>query len=411
MASLLETTPAESVAKHNLNTSRRAGRKMQFSYAALAVVVVVCADLAARAFYHPDPYQSPNRSWAWWAVQDLRADKPADVTIFGSSLMLAALNDGDSTFVQRPFDAVMHHRAFYLEHLLSKQLGRPIQTASLSIGGQMASDVYALATTLFTRNPKPKAIVWGIAPRDFLDSTFTNPDTSETVRYMNKVSGSTDVLSTKRRILWDRIQNIADGTFYLYGKRGDVVAATIPVAKSAIKRVVNPIDLNTVRTPSPLLSYAMKNLPEDNGVDQWRVTPYTPSKIFDDNTAEYMMRYHPFKPKVLETQLNYFEKFLAFTKEQGIRVTIVNMPITAENIKLLPDGSYARYLGSVAALATKYDAQFLDYNGKNLFPRNEFADTVHLNGLGGKHLFELIAEQISAKTKTLLASKTAQSHS
>ncbi len=60
--------------------------------------------------------------------------------------------------------------------------------------------------------------------------------------------------------------------------------------------------------PSPLLAYAMKNLPEDNGVDQWRVTPYSPSKVFSDNTAEYMMRYHPFKPKVLENAVELFRK-------------------------------------------------------------------------------------------------------
>ena len=107
---------------------------------------------------------------------------------------------------------------------------------------------------------------------------------------MNKVSGSTDTLSTKRRILWDRVQNVADGSFYLYGKRGDLVAATLPFARTALKKVTPGTDLDTVRTPSPLLEYAMKNLPEDNGVDQWRVTPYSPNKVFADNTAEYMMR-------------------------------------------------------------------------------------------------------------------------
>lgn len=395
MASLLEKTQTELVEKTE-QAKPRANRKIQLSYALLAFAVIGLTDIAARALYHPDPYQSPNRSWAWWAVQDLRAQKNTDVAIFGSSLMLAVLNDGDSTYVNKPFDAVTHHRAFYLEHLLEEKLHKPVSTASLAIGGQMASDVYALTTTLFTRNPKPSAIVWGIAPRDFLDSSFTNPDSSETVRYMNKVSGSTDVLSTKRRILWDRIQNIADGSFYLYGKRGDLVASTLPYAKSAIHQVRPDADLETVRTPSPLLSYAMKNLPEDNGVDQWRVTPYSPSKVFSDNTAEYMMRYHPFRPKVLETQLSYFEKFLAFAKQEAIAVTLVNMPLTADNLKLLPPGSYDQYLSGVKAIATKYGAQCLDFNDQKTFPRSEFADTVHLNGLGGKHFFELVSAQMNA---------------
>jgi hypothetical protein len=396
MASLLEKTHDE-LAKTTEKPEARAARKTQLSYALLAFAVIAVTDVAARALYHPDPYQSPNRSWAWWAVQDLRAQKSADVAIFGSSLMLAALNDGDSTYLNKPFDAVTHHRAFYLEHLLNEKLHKPVSTASLAIGGQMASDVYALATTLFTRNPKPSAIIWGIAPRDFLDSSFTNPDSSETVRYMNKVSGSTDVLATKRRILWDRIQNIADGSFYLYGKRGDIVASALPYAKSAVHQARPDVDPETVRTPDALLSYAMKNLPEDNGVDQWRVTPYSPSKVFADNTAEYMMRYHPFKPKVLETQLAYFEKFLAFAQEQGISVTLVNMPLTEGNLKLLPPGAYEQYLTGVKNVATKYSAQVLDYNDQKTFPRAEFADTVHLNGIGGKHFFELVAQQMTAK--------------
>ena len=398
MAELLEKTQTELVEK-TPKVPLKAVHRLQFSYALLAIIAVVCADLAARCFYKPDPYQSANRSWAWWAVQDMRAQKPADVVIFGSSLMLAALNDGDSTFINRPFDAVTHHRAYYLEHLLSERLDKPVQTTSLAIGGQMASDVYALSTTLFNRNPMPKSILWGIAPRDFLDSTFTNVDSSETVRYMNKVANTTDVLQTKRRILWDRLQNTADASFYLYGKRSDVVATVLPYAKAAINQLRPDTNLDTVHTPTPLLAYAMKNLPEDNGIDQWRVTPYSPSKVFSDNTAEYTMRYHPFNAKVLDTQLSYFDKFLAFAKQHGITVTLVNMPLTKDNLKLLPAGAYDTYLSKVRDSATKYGAQLLDYNDQKTFARSEFADTVHLNGLGGKHFFELVSQQMTSSFK------------
>lgn len=313
--------------------------------------------------------------------------------------MLAALNDGDSTYLQKPFDAVTHHRAYYLENLLEKKLGKPVQTNSLAIGGQMASDVYALATTLFTRNPKPKTIVWGIAPRDFLDSTFTNVDSSETIRYMNKVAQTTDVLQTKRRILWDRMQNAADSSFYIYGKRGDIIASTLPPAKAAIHQLRPDTDLETVRTPQKLLEYAMKNLPEDNGVDQWRVRPYSPAKTFSDNTAEYVMRYQPYKPRVLEQQLGYFEKFLQFAKSENIPVTLLNMPLTQGNLKLLPSGAYDNYLSKVKSIATKYGATLIDYNDQKTFKPAEFADTVHLNGLGGEHFFELVAQQLANNLK------------
>lgn len=406
MASLLKTPLVEAVKTKNQAKTAPTANKMRIGYAALAILFVIGLDCAARAFYQPNPYNSPNRSWIWWAVKDYIEQPNPDVAIFGSSLMLAALNDGDSTFVNRPFDAVTHHRGFYLEHLLSQRLTHPIRTASFAIGGQMASDVYAIANTIFTRQPKPKTIIWGIAPRDFLDSSFTNPDNSETVRFMDKVSGSSDVLSTRRRILWDRVQNVADRAFYIYGKRQDLVCASVPLMKSTIANLTGQTDLDTVHTPSPLLRYAMLNMPEDNGIDQWRVTPYSPSKVFQDNTAEYTRRYNPFNARVLQQQLDYFERFLRFTTEQHISVVLVNMPLTQDNLKLLPAGAYDGYLNSVQALATKYGAQMLDFDKPGLFASTEFADTVHLNGLGGKRFFEMISEQLAPNVQKQLAAKS-----
>jgi hypothetical protein len=175
-----------------------------------------------------------------------------------------------------------------------------------------------------------------------------------------------------------------------------LTASAIEIARHVLGTISGAKTLDTVQIPKPLLRYAILNLPEDNGLLQWQVTPYSPAKHFDDNTAEYRQRYTPFRPRVLATQLNYLERFLKLTKDSGIKVLLVNMPITQANIKLLPAGVYDNYLNQVKHAATTGSASFLDLNTQGVFPASEFADTVHLNGLGGMHFFKLVCEHVTA---------------
>jgi hypothetical protein len=198
-------------------------------------------------------------------------------------------------------------------------------------------------------------------------------------------------------LIWNDVQTNLERAFYLYGKRQDLTASAIDIAKHVLCTVSGAKNLDAVKIPKPLLRYAMLNLPEDNGLLQWQVTPYSPTKHFEDNTAEYRQRYTPFRPRVFSTQSNYLDRFLKLTKDRGIKVVLVNMPITNENLKLLPPGVYDNYLNQVKHAATTSSASFIDLNKQGIFPAAEFADTVHLNGRGGMHFFKLACEQLIAQ--------------
>jgi hypothetical protein len=389
----------EPIAKDGYKLSgqkKSASKWLGASYALIALAAFVAVDVAARVFWHPDKYDSANRSWAYWAVKDFRQQNTApDIVIFGSSLMLAVLNDGDSTYLNQPFDAVSHHRSFHLESLFASRQQAKVRTGSLAIGGQMASDVYSLSTTLLKDAYKPKLIIWGIAPRDLLDASFGDPRNSETVRFMNKLSANHNVLGLKKPF-WSQVEDSLGDSIYVFGKRQDVLAKEIRAQRRALEQTTGMRDLDTVHTPMPVLKYAMANLPEDNGVRQWMVSPYSvQSNKFSDNTEEYKRRYNPFTPSIFQTQASYLEKTLAFCREQHIAVVLVNMPLTAHNLSLLPDGAYQRYLTTVSDLAQKYGAQWQDFNKQGLFKPGEFADYVHLNGLGAMKFFDMLCDRVA----------------
>ena len=93
-------------------------------------------------------------------------------------------------------------------------------------------------------------------------------------------------------------------------------------------------------------------------------------------------------------QASYLEKVLSTSKHLSTRVVLVNMPLTSENMRLMPAGVYDSYLSEVRYLAGKYDADVLDLNGAKLFPKQDFSDTAHLNGLGGEKLAKMVAKHL-----------------
>jgi len=386
------------------------------SYIALALVGLAAADVTARAFFRPDPYAAANRTWPYWTVKGYRQlTRTPDIAIFGSSLMLAAVNDADATAFDTSFDELLHHQSLFFEAQLARRFDTPQTTQSLAIGGQMASDAYALATSLFSNCHKPKTIVWGVAPRDLLDSTFFDPATSDTVKYLDKVAADETDRASANVIDWQgRANYLADAEktlraiSFVYSRRDDLQA----VAQNELKHALQASgqDLELVRAPFSLLHDPCARVLEDNGPGEWIVEPYhLKDPTFRDVSAEYRMRYNPFRKELFDTQTKYLAKFLSFCRNEGIAVVLVNMPLMKENMDLMPDGSYTLYRQSIERLAREYGAQLVDFNQQGLFARADFADSVHLNGPGGMRLWQMLAERMKDNSQ-LVAARANSTH-
>lgn len=398
---LLETLKLPSQNSTQQDSTVKQGRHNWLSsYVLLAGAAVAFANFAAFALLKTDPIDSPNHCWAYWTAKDWQAaqksQRKPNTVFFGSSLMVAVVNDGDSSYLQKPLDAVKNHRSRYFETFASKLLGKPISTHSFAIGGQMASDACALFRALPAKADGRPVLVWGVAPRDLVDSSFSDPASTETVRYLDKVSYPEDILPESKRV-WKIVERQIERSIFLYGKRADIQCIERGLAENVINRLFGTT-FNTIQTPQPLLKIAMAEQPEENSPGQWIVSPYTVKAakhmLWNDNSKEYAMRYQPFRPKVFKNQSEYMDKLLQQAKQMGFSVVLVNMPLLKENTDLLPTGIYDRYLSRVQELAKKNDALFVDCNQPGIFAREDFCDPVHLHGLGAQKFLRIVAGEI-----------------
>ncbi len=385
------------------------------SFALLGGIIFAFSDSSLHLFFHVEPLESPFRSWISTAVNDYPGLFPKpQIVILGSSLMVAAVNDGDATTLGEEIDGTTHHRSVTLEQAILKkkrEIG-PVtdehlaQTHSFAIGGQMASDAYAILRTLFDNNKnvsvkrrfiKPQVLVWGIAPRDLMDATFSDPDISTTVMYLDNLTYNHDALGTRKPYIWRQMEYELDHLFYSYGQRQHFVAVQkqLMFGLLGLLHIIAPQDLGTVKTPQELLLIARRELPEDNGLKQWMVKPQRQAITqFEDNSKEYTARYNPFKEKLFNLQADYLDKFLALARKLGIKVVLFNMPLTPDNMALIPAGKYDLYLKTVKDLASKNQAQMEDFNDAVRFPHEYFNDPVHLNGYGSQRFFQMVGDTI-----------------
>jgi hypothetical protein len=403
----LETLKLPSENSTQQDSTKKQGRHNWLSsYVLLAGLAVAVANVAAFAALKTDPIDSPNHCWAYWTAKDWQAaqksqQKPNTV-FFGSSLMVAVVNDGDSSFLQKPLDAVKNHRSKYFEAYAGKLLGKPISTHSFAIGGQMASDACALFRALPAKADGRPVLVWGVAPRDLVDSSFSDPASTETVRYLDKVTYPQDVLPESKRV-WKQVERQIERSIYLYGKRADFQIVERHLAETIIERLLGTT-FNTIKAPQPLLKIAMAEQPEENSPGQWIVSPYSlkvaKHALWTDNSEEYAMRYRPFKAKVFNNQSQYMDKLLQQADKMGFSVVLVNMPLLKQNTDLLPAGIYDKYLSRVEELAHKNNAYFVDFNKPGIFCREDFCDPVHLHGLGAQKFLRKVAEHVDKLCKT-----------
>lgn len=356
------------------------------SFVALAFILLLLCDLTARftfVVWPIDKYNSPNRSWIWWAVKDFRQQKTApDIVFLGSSLMMAALYGGDATYLNAPQEIISHHYSRYCQDLLLKSTGRSFHTFAFCIGGQMASDAYVIAAGMLKGQKKPGTIVYGIAPRDFMDDTMPSPASSETFHYLERVSDLKDVALSARQSFWDRIDYYLNQASFIYGHRQDFLYLQQNFVTLLLRRF-GICQNDQIKTLLPLRKFAMLQLPEDFGPHDVFEDPYNPALKYPDNTQEYKARYAYFNHKFFADQLTYLQRLMAVCQARHIQLLLVNMPVTQGNMQLMPAGFYKAYIDAVESASRHNHNRFIDLNSPALFLPQYFADTVHLNGRGG----------------------------
>lgn len=367
------------------------------SYVLWAFAALVLCDLFCKTNWQNlkvDHYASPNRSMVWWTVEDFRKQKPApDFVLMGSSLLMHVLHGGDAEYLKLAQNEVCHHKAAMLEDLIAKKTGVRVNSFAFALAGMMASDTYAISSTLFKGEQKPKVIVYGIAPRDFIDNTLASPASTEIFRFMSRTGGLHDVGWDARTGIWEKVEYAIENLSSLYEHRNYFVYLQHRYAKGLL-RLIGYENNNEVHTPFALRRLALLENQEDIGVNE-RIAMPGLKRVYTNNSQEYLRRYQPFKVDRFKTQLSYLEKFMAYCSKEGIEVVLVNMPVTEDNLKLMAPASYDAYKNNVTAIAEKYQGRFIDLQDSKKFDVSLFCDSAHMTGLGGVKFFNELAGKIT----------------
>lgn len=344
-----------------------------------------------------NPSVSSYRGWSWWTVNDIRhAEKPANVVLIGSSLMVAAVAECDANFLKRSLDLATYRGASYLDSVLHNRLGGTFNTMNLSAPGQMPSDAYLTLKAAINEGVKPKVIVYGVAPRDFLDGTMQSPSDTEAFKYLQRSVDISDCgldfyatpfgkfdwllqrsvnlyrISLDCRITLEQACRkffSHNGIFNLSEQEG----AAGPFA-NRLRALWRPFNIE----PGTFL--ALQTVDDKSGMI--------------DNTRDYKDRYRNPDSALYETQFRFLQRIISLCKEEKIKLVMVQMPITQDNVQILKPAVYAKYKADLTAACADNNIPFLDLCQFQQYTREDYRDTVHLNGFGGKKFVDNLVAAI-----------------
>lgn len=314
-------------------------------------------------------------------LKDYRAlPKKPDVALLGSSIVMYPFWAMDfNNDKQNTGDIFHHHRSYSLEKALNAG-DKKYEVFSLAIFGQMASDVYIFANELFKPNETPKVAVWGIAPRDFYDAELASPMNTITFQRMVGLDNLGPYLEQYLPTFQQKLDFVLSKGVYLYGQRWYAQKEI----RKGFNKAYNGIFGVTETEYKPQQGFNVQHqgaLPD-------------PKFLWDLSVKEYKSRYRNIDTEKLATQMSFSKKLISMCKEKGIKLIVVNMPLSDSNRGIMPEGFYNAYIQEIKALALAGGADFVDVGADPQFNRMDYWDTAHMNHSGGYKLVEKLAPTI-----------------
>ncbi len=376
-------------------------RKYRFRSKFLLAIAIFAAINASLTFFTPfpfDPYKFNYRGWAWWTFNELRhMSRVSNIALLGSSTMVSAAAGCDANYLGKGLDLTRHHRSVYLEDSFKRSFKGDFESFSLAAPGQMPSDAYITLKGMVASASRPDVVIYGVAPRDFIDSTLVAPGDTDAFKYLTRLVNIDDVAQSVFRSPWAKLDWLFQRNLYLYFYGLDLKLAIEEQSERFLNKVLPRPWSKTPFTWWDRQKLIPSYLPAEIHPDAVMAGPIdraTAESKYTDNTVEYRHRYsHPDK-HTYKTQMYFLAKIAEFCRKERIELVIVNMPITLENIGLLKPGGYMGYLQGLRQFSIENKLSVYDLNDFNKFNKKDFHDTVHLNAFGGKKFFDSLSETI-----------------
>jgi len=298
-----------------------------------------------------------------------------DCVVIGSSLTITPAvrcDDAESGWVGARSDDYInsYDRAIYLQRLLSRAGIYTI--ANLSVSGALVSDQWIILNRELECGKRPKLIIYGISPRDFIDRFRSNPLHTPTLAAIGNLRLLPDLAAT-RLYPADAREFLCGALCHIYKPRS--------FYKSTIASIFFLPDASSAAQVSP-----------------HQRKPVSRSAFIAEQSAEYKRRYNPLDENLYRAETAFFNRFLSIARENNERVAVVVMPLTAANRNSLPPKFEWQWRQMLKRACQRNDARLIDVATTTPFTDEDFEDSCHLNLRGGKKLFEAISAAIIGQT-------------
>jgi hypothetical protein len=366
-----------------------------------------------------------------------------DMLIVGSSLVLvpAVRCDDAMNHIRTRYDGWYYrnriqeyNRSEYLQKSLSRALGQSVEIANLGVVGSMMSDHYLIFKKAVAAGKTPKLVICAVAPRDFMDNCRAEVEQTPTYKVLADVTSINDILESQsgsgnatnnasknlpQKIAQkiDRLGDFAASKIWHYfGSRGDYRDFLVAMTATATGRPMSLYMANVMNEEKLAGKHKDKEETQaqaalDPDQDMGGVGVLTNSKpkylhgpnVLSDIPLYKTRVYSPFNPVLYNQQMRYLEKLLALAQTKQIPLLLVNMPITDENISLLPKERWQNYRKQLADLATNYGATFIDPKESANYLTTDFEDSCHMDTKAGFKFYDQLVRDI-VKNQALNAS-------
>lgn len=354
-----------------LSTGIRTRSTPASAVVALLVFLVVNAIAAASyPLWQNRVEQLHSKDPVWGTINTYRQlAKAPDVVFLGSSLMLATVTGADISYVEQHKGALFSNRCSAFE----AASGAGCTTFVMATPGQFVSDACLLVEALCNAPRKPKTIIYGIGPRDFMDNLLVSASATQPFRCLQTLNQTPLSALAFCANLEEATSMLLSKSLFLYRQREAISAfAGLPCIRDKEK---------------------------DGSV---RAAFGFPPGVYLDDTKEYRFRYNPFRPVIFRGQQRAFQRLLAHCRSHNINLIVVEMPLTEQNLALMPPGFYRQYADAVRMACLKFGTSLLDLQ-REPHPTAWFFDSVHLNRLGGWNVITRLARAADKSGHSLAA--------
>src|SRR4029077_3459201 len=121
-----------------------------------------------------------------------------------------------ANYLNQALDVTKHHNVSYLDAKLKDKFGGTFHTFNLAAPGQMPSDAYLTLKAMIATSNRPDVVIYGVGPRDFIDSTLSGPNDTEPFHYLIRIVNIDEIADASFRNLWCKLDWFFQKVIYLY---------------------------------------------------------------------------------------------------------------------------------------------------------------------------------------------------